>query len=451
MVKSANLFVCSQCGYETTKWLGRCPGCSAWNTLVEQPAESLPRMAPSAAAVPIPLQTITEEDLQRLQSGNGELDRVLGGGIVPGSLILLGGDPGIGKSTLLLQVADTIAGQGVKVAYLSGEESMKQLRLRSLRLGIAGDGVFLLNEPNIDYLEASLKDLAPAVVIVDSIQTVYTARISSIPGSVAQLRECTARIMDYAKRTETTFFLVGHVTKEGALAGPRVLEHMVDVVIYFEGDKNVSFRLLRGVKNRYGSTDEVGLLEMSGQGLVEVADPSYVFLSAGQFISSGTAVSCSFEGSRPLLIEVQALVSAAGPGYARRMASGIDQNRLALIIAILEKRRGYPLASHDVYLKVTGGLFLKDPSVDLAIAAAIISSYREKPLSPDTVFLGELSLSGQVRPVPFLEQRLKEIERMGFRKVILPESSVQRGSPGSRLEYIEIRTMDDLVERITEG
>lgn len=451
MSKATSIFVCNECGYESAKWLGRCPGCSAWNTMIEERVETNRRQSQSPVAYPVPLQKITQDELRRLSSGIGELDRVLGGGIVPGSLILLGGDPGIGKSTLLLQVANVIARSGYKVVYLSGEESMKQLRLRSLRLGVEGEGVYLLNEQNIDQLESSLQELSPAVVIVDSIQTVYTSRISSIPGSVAQLRECTARILEYAKRTETTFFMVGHVTKEGALAGPRVLEHMVDVVVYFEGDKNVSIRLLRGVKNRYGSTDEIGLMEMSGQGLVEVLDPSYVFLSPGQTVSSGSAVSSSFEGSRPLLIEVQALAAPSGPGYARRMASGIDQNRLSLIIAILEKRCGYPLTMHDVYLKVTGGLFLKDPSVDLGIAAAIISSYREQPIPADTVFIGELSLSGQVRAVPFLEQRLKEIDRMGFRKVILPESSFKRGYPDFRLEFIEIRTIDDLVERMMEG
>lgn len=451
MSKTVTRFVCSECGYESSKWLGRCPGCLTWNSLIEEVINPSKSPSPQPIAYPVPLQSIAQDQLQRMSSGNNELDRVLGGGIVPGSLILLGGDPGIGKSTLLLQVASSLARSGHKVVYLSGEESMKQLRLRSLRLGVEENGVYLLNEQNIDQLEESLRELAPAVVIVDSIQTVYTSSISSVPGSVAQLRQCTAQILEYAKRTETTFFLVGHVTKEGALAGPRVLEHMVDVVIYFEGDKNVALRLLRGVKNRYGSTDEVGLMEMSGQGLVEVTDPSYVFLSPGQTLCSGSAVSSSFEGSRPLLIEVQALVAGAGPGYARRMASGIDQNRLALIIAILEKQRGYPLASHDVYLKVTGGLFLKDPSVDLAIAAAIVSSYRETPISAGTVFIGELSLSGQIRPVPFLEQRLKEIDRMGFRKVILPESSVRKVSPGLRLELAEIRTIDNLVELITEG
>jgi len=451
MKKTGTHFVCSECGYESSKWLGRCPGCLTWNSLIEEVINLSNSPSLHQVARPVPLRSIAQNQLQRMSSGNSELDRVLGGGIVPGSLILLGGDPGIGKSTLLLQVASNLARCGQKVVYLSGEESMKQLRLRSLRLGIEEEGVYLLNEQNIDQLEASLQELAPAVVIVDSIQTVYTSSISSVPGSVAQLRQCTAQILEYAKRTETTFFLVGHVTKEGALAGPRVLEHMVDVVIYFEGDKNVTLRLLRGVKNRYGSTDEVGLMEMSGQGLVEVTDPSYVFLSPGQNICSGSAVSSSFEGSRPLLIEVQALVASAGPGYARRMASGIDQNRLALIIAILEKQRGYPLAAHDVYLKVTGGLFLKDPSVDLAIAAAIVSSYRETPIATDTVFIGELSLSGQIRPVPFLEQRLKEIDRMGFRKVILPESSVRKVSPGLRLELVEIKTIDSLVELITEG
>lgn len=452
MAKSISRFVCTECGYEASKWLGKCPGCASWNTLVE---ESVPRKKAGQAEMRIPavpLDSVSGDAVYRYSSGIGELDRVLGGGIVPGSLVLIGGDPGIGKSTLLLQVADHVANTDKRVIYLSGEESLRQIRLRSLRLGINNSNIYLVSEQNIELLADYLRDINPALVIIDSIQTVYTSGVSSIPGSIAQLRECTARITDLAKKTDIPVFLVGHVTKEGSLAGPRVLEHMVDVVIYFEGEKNFTLRMLRGVKNRFGSTDEIGLMEMSGQGLVEVLDPAYVFLGHSSSASSGVAIAASYEGSRPVLVEIQSLVVSSGPGYARRMASGIDQNRLALIIAVLEKRRGYPLASHDVYLKVTGGLFTRDPSVDLGIAAAIISSYREKTLPRDTIFIGELSLSGQVRSVPFLEQRLKEADRMGFKRVVLPRSaSAREGLPGSDFEIIEVETIDDFVETIAEG
>jgi DNA repair protein RadA/Sms len=399
----------------------------------------------------VALCDIPNNKLYRFPSGMGELDRVLGGGIVPGSLVLLGGDPGIGKSTLLLQVAHFVAENGKKVLYLSGEESAGQIRLRSLRLGINSASIFFLNEQNIDLLGSYLKELEPDFIIIDSIQTVYSENLSSIPGSVSQLRECTARIMEMAKKSDKVFFLVGHVTKDGALAGPKVLEHMVDVVIYFEGEKNFSFRLLRGVKNRFGSTDEIGLLEMSASGLSEVLDPSLVFLSAKDPTVCGSAVVASFEGSRPLLIEMQALVSSAGPGYARRMASGIDQNRLALIIAVLEKKRGFKLSAYDVYLKVTGGVFLKDPCVDLGIAAAILSSYRERPLPVDMVFIGELGLSGEIRPVPFLDARLKEVEKMGFKRAVIHSGTNLGGRNQGELEIIEVRNLDDFIETVMEG
>ncbi len=402
-------------------------------------------------AFPLKISSISDQDILRLSTGISELDRVLGGGIVPGSVVLLGGDPGIGKSTLLLQVADFIAREGKTVIYLSGEESLKQVRLRSLRLNIHNDNIYLLNEQDIDLLDSYIKEINPELVIVDSIQTVYSPDISSIPGSVSQLRECTARITNIAKSNDKAFFLVGHVTKDGALAGPRVLEHMVDVVVYFEGEKNYSFRLLRGVKNRFGSTDDIGLMQMSGQGLVEVLDPSYVFLSSSLPGSNGTAITASFEGSRPLLIEVQALVAISGPGYPRRMASGIDQNRLALIIAVLEKKTGYNLSGSDVYLKVTGGVFLKDPSVDLGIAAAIISSHREKPLPSDMVFIGELSLTGQIRSVPFLDLRLKEVEKMGYKRVVIPGSTYRNRAYSTGLEVLEVNTIEEFIDLIMEG
>jgi len=451
MGKIVTRFVCKECGNESAKWLGRCPGCGSWNSLLE---ESGPKRM-SARSVrkiqPVALSDIPNSPLYRYSSGMIELDRVLGGGIVPGSLVLLGGDPGIGKSTLLLQTANFIAVNGKKVLYLSGEESAGQIRLRSLRLGIDSASIYFLNEQNIDLLGGYLQELKPDLVVIDSIQTVYSESLSSIPGSVSQLRECTAKIMDMAKKSDRVFFLVGHVTKDGALAGPKVLEHMVDVVIYFEGEKHFSFRLLRGVKNRFGSTDEIGLLEMSGLGLKEVLDPSQIFLSAKDPTVCGSAVVASFEGSRPLLIEMQALVSSTGPGYARRMASGIDQNRLALIIAVLEKKRGFNLSAYDVYLKVTGGVFLRDPSVDLGIAAAILSSYRERPLPVDMVYLGELGLSGEIRPVPFLDARLKEAEKMGFKRVVIPSGANLGGRNIGGLELMETRNLDDFIETVMGG
>lgn len=451
MGKITSRFVCKDCGYESAKWLGKCPGCGNWNSLVEERGPK-PKVAQSISRIqPIALSDITNAPLYRLASGMAELDRVLGGGIVPGSLILLGGDPGIGKSTLLLQVADAVAGGDKKVLYLSGEESAGQIRLRSQRLGIDNDSIYFLSEQNIDRLGSYIEDLDPVLVMIDSIQTVYSENLASIPGSVSQLRECTARVMELAKKTDRVFFLVGHVTKDGALAGPKVLEHMVDVVVYFEGEKNFSFRLLRGVKNRFGSTDEIGLLEMSALGLKEVLDPSQIFLSTKDPTVSGSSVVASFEGSRPLLIEMQALVASTGPGYARRMASGIDQNRLALIIAVLEKRRGYNLAAFDVYLKVTGGVFLRDPSVDLGIAAAILSSYREKPLPLDMVFIGELGLSGEIRAVPFVEARLKEAEKMGFKRVAVPAGVNCGGYRSGSLEILEIKNLDDFIDNVMEG
>ncbi|MCX5779858.1 MAG: DNA repair protein RadA [Firmicutes bacterium] len=451
MGKNITRFVCSDCGYESVKWLGRCPGCGNWNSLLEESGPKRPPARSIHRVQPIALSDIPQAPLYRFSSGMAEMDRVLGGGIVPGSLILLGGDPGIGKSTLLLQVADFIAGNDKKVLYLSGEESAGQIRLRSQRLGIASDSIYFLNEQNIDLLGGYLQELDPELVIIDSIQTVYSENLASIPGSVSQLRECTAKIMDLAKKSDRVFFLVGHVTKDGALAGPKVLEHMVDVVIYFEGEKHFSFRLLRGVKNRFGSTDEIGLLEMSGLGLKEVLDPSQIFLSAKDPSVCGSSVVASFEGSRPLLIEMQALVASSGASYARRMASGIDQNRLALIIAVLEKRRGFNLAAFDIYLKVTGGVFLRDPSVDLGIAAAILSSYRERPLPLDMVFLGELGLSGEIRAVPFIEARLKEAEKMGFKRVVVPAGAYCGGRQSGNLDIMEIKNLDEFIDKVMEG
>lgn len=451
MGKNVTRFVCVSCGYEAGKWLGRCPGCGSWNTMQEEKKEHKPGKGEEKRGRTVALSHIQNDEVQRVSTGIGELDRVLGGGIVPGSLILLGGDPGIGKSTLLLQVADYIARQGEKVLYLSGEESFRQIRLRSLRLGIDNENIYLLNEQNIDFLGDFIQEVKPGLIIIDSIQTVYSSSISSVPGSVSQLRECTARIMELAKTMDISVFLIGHVTKEGAIAGPKILEHMVDVVVYFEGDKNFAFRLLRGIKNRFGATDELGILEMTGQGLWEVKDPSMYFLDTADKNMSGTAVAVSFEGSRPFLIEVQALVSSSLPPYARRMAFGVDQNRLALLIAVLEKRRGVLLSNCDVYLKVTGGLFLKDPAVDLAIIGAVFSSYKDKPLPSDMVLIGEVGLSGRIRQVPFIDARLKEAEKMGYKKAVIPSGLSFKPGFKPDMRIIQVGMLDEFIEVLMEG
>ncbi len=450
MGKTTTKYVCNECGYEAYKWLGRCPGCGSWNTLIEEVVEKKAVQHGIKKVEALPLNSINNEEVYRFSSGIAELDRVLGGGIVPGSLVLLGGDPGIGKSTILLQVSNHIAGPDRKVLYISGEESLKQIRLRSLRLGINNADIYLSNEQNIDLLKEYVEEIDPHLIIIDSIQTVFTPNLASIPGSVSQLRECTAKIMEIAKKMEKAVFLIGHVTKEGAIAGPKVLEHMVDVVVYFEGEKNYAFRLLRGIKNRFGSTDEIGIMEMTALGLMEIPDPSYLFLTSREVKVSGVAIGASFEGSRPLLIEVQSLVTLSGPGYARRMASGIDQNRLALIIAVLEKRKGYQFSTYDVYLKVAGGVFLRDPGMDLAIAAAIVSSYGEIYLSGDILFIGEIGLSGQIRSVPNLEVRLKEAEKLGFKKAIVPQIT-GRKNLDINLEIIEVNTIEKFISILTEG
>lgn len=420
MVKARTLYSCSECGYYSPKWIGRCPGCNSWNTLVEEMREGNRKSSPVSESKARVLTELFTEDLPRFRSGNGELDRVLGGGIVPGSLILLGGDPGIGKSTLLLQTADSLGRQGKRVLYLSGEESPGQLKLRADRLGAQGDNIFILNESDLSFLPNYLEEIKPDVVMVDSIQTVHVPEIGSIPGSVAQLRECAGRILELAKTSDRPFFLIGHVTKDGSLAGPKVLEHMVDTVIYFEGDNNNYYRILRTVKNRFGPANEIGILEMSGTGLVEVDNPSRIFLEHRGSLP-GLAVVASFEGTRPILVEVEALVVTASIGYPRRMASGIEASRLALLAAVLEKRGGLTLGNKDIYIKVAGGANLKDPATDLGIALAIASSYCERPVLPGGVIIGELGLSGEIRSVPYMNLRLKEALKLGFSRVLIPK------------------------------
>ena len=449
MGKNKVKYVCNECGHVAAKWLGRCPGCGAWNTLSEEIITSVTqRSKPNQRATP--LSSITGEESSRFSSGLQELDRVLGGGIVPGSLVLIGGDPGIGKSTLLLQAAGHIAARGGRVLYLSGEESGYQIRMRALRLGIDSESNYLLNEQNLDLLPEYLEETKPTVVIVDSIQTVFTGEVPSIPGSVGQLRECAARILNLAKTSGVAFFLVGHVTKEGLLAGPKILEHLVDTVVYFEGGKEQVFRILRAVKNRFGSTDEVGLLEMSGGGIIEVPDASRVFLDGRDNSVSGSTVVAAFEGTRPLLVEVQALVAPSGHSYPRRMVSGFDQNRLALIVAVLEKRCGLALSSCDVYVKVTGGVFLRDPSADLGMAAAIASSFAEVPVPKDMVFIGEVGLSGQIRTVPALESRLREAAKLGFTTAVVPSNGLRGNSGLDSIKVVCIHSVKEVLEVMGE-
>ncbi|MGE5416727.1 MAG: DNA repair protein RadA [Acidobacteriota bacterium] len=448
MGKSRTLYVCQECGYGSPKWMGKCPGCNAWNTLVE---EVIKEANSSVSAIrtqsAVTLAEIEGEDGHRFSSGIGELDRVLGGGIVPGSMVLLGGDPGIGKSTILLQVAENLSCKGIKVLYLSGEESARQIKMRASRLGMKGTSTYILNEPDISLLSEYINEIDPQLVIIDSIQTVSVPEVGSVPGSVSQLRESTARLMELAKKSDRAFFLVGHVTKEGALAGPKVLEHMVDTVIYFEGDKNNYFRILRAVKNRYGSVNEIGIMEMSGTGLIEVDNASRV-LMGDRGDMPGSTIVASFEGTRAILVEVEALVVGAGLGYPRRMATGIDANRLALIAAVLEKKGGLQLGNKDIYLKVAGGTILKDPATDLGVAAAIVSSFYERRVPAGSVIIGELGLSGEIRPVPYLDIRLKEAEKMGLTAALIPKEKGKRSSDKSKLQIVQAETLDSMLRYI---
>ena len=440
MAKAKTLYFCSKCGYHSPKWIGRCPGCNSWNTLIEEVVEGNRKSSPVSGREARELTELITEDVPRFASGNSELDRVLGGGIVPGAITLLGGDPGIGKSTLLLQTADSLGRQGRRVLYLSGEESPRQLKMRADRLGANGANIYVLNDSNLSMLSGYLEEVRPDVVIVDSIQTVHVPEIGSIPGSIAQLRECAGRILELAKTSDLPFFLVGHVTKDGALAGPKVLEHMVDTVIYFEGDNDNYYRILRTIKNRFGPANEIGILEMSGTGLVEVDNPSRIFLEHRGSLP-GLTVVASFEGTRTILVEVEALVVTASIGYPRRMASGIESNRLALLAAVLEKRGGLALGNKDIYIKVAGGASLKDPATDLGIAMAIASSYYERPMMPGGIIIGELGLSGEIRSAPYLNLRLKEAEKLGFSKALIPKEIGKEDVSGLDLSISAVETL----------
>jgi len=414
-------FVCQQCGRESIKWLGHCPDCEGWNTFVEMVvrATTLPSRPLSA---PEELSRVSGEESPRLALSLEEFNRVLGGGIVPGSLVLIGGDPGIGKSTLLLQVSAMVAQDGGKVLYVTGEESVGQVKLRANRLGLGGERLYVLPETNLETILEHIEGASPALVVIDSIQTVYLDGLGSAPGSVGQIRECTMRLMQWAKVAGVPILISGHVTKDGAIAGPRVLEHIVDVVLYMEGEPFSAYRLLRGVKNRFGSTNEVGIFEMRGNGLVEVANPSEIFLSQRAREAVGSAVVPTLEGTRPLLVEIQALTSTTSFGFPRRTANGIDFNRLLLITAVLTKRAGLSLGNQDIIVNVVGGLRVSEPAADLGVALAIASSLRGAAIDPNLVAIGELGLSGELRAVPHLERRLGEAAKLGFRRCLLPRT-----------------------------
>lgn len=425
MAKDKTVFICNECGYESARWLGQCPSCRAWNTLEETQIAAPVKSAKSAPAgeAAVYLKDVSLERSDRWPTGFAELDRVLGSGIVEGSVVLAGGEPGIGKSTLLLQVADFLARQGRKVLYISGEESLRQVRLRAGRLGSCGD-ILMLAETEVSNCIERMRETSPDFVVVDSIQSMYSARLTPSAGSVSQIKECASQLTREAKTSGAAVFIIGHVTKEGAIAGPRVLEHMVDTVLYFEGERQGTFRILRVVKNRFGSTNEIGVFDMREDGMKEVANPSEVLLGERAKGASGSCVYPAMEGTRPMLLEIQALVSPTSFQMPRRMGAGLDYNRMALIIAVLEKRIGLKLYNQDVYLNVAGGLRLTEPAADLAMAASIVSSFRDKPVN-ETVAMGEVGLTGEVRAVSQIEKRLSECAKLGFKNAVIPKTNLK--------------------------
>lgn len=452
MAKSTMVYFCKECGYETSKWLGQCPGCGQWNSMVEEPARKkvvakVSNVKEGKSKVS-PITDISLEAEEKLSTGLGELDRVLGGGIVKGSLILVGGDPGIGKSTLLLQVCKNISERDNKVLYISGEESLKQIKIRANRMGEFSSNLLLLCETSLDNIEVTIKRENPKVVVIDSIQTMYKEDVAAAPGSVSQVRESTNILMQIAKNFGISIFVVGHVTKEGVVAGPRVLEHMVDTVLYFEGDRHAAYRILRGVKNRFGSTNEIGVFEMTKDGLAEVQNPSEFMLSGRPEESSGSVVACSIEGTRPMLVEIQALVCKTNFGMPRRTAAGTDFNRVNLLMAVLEKRLGYNLSQCDAYVNIAGGIKINEPALDLAIVMAIMSSYKDRAISNNTICFGEVGLSGEVRAVNMAEQRVLEAKKLGFEVCILPKVSLESIGRIDGIKLIGVSNVKEAVLQI---
>ncbi len=453
MAKAKTQFICQSCGYQAPKWLGRCPGCQEWNTFVEERIveEKVPErdlLGFEAEAVPTPITKIVPEERGRLRTGIGEFDRVLGGGIVFGSAILIGGDPGIGKSTLLLQTMNGLAAQGKRVFYISGEESLQQTRMRAERLGMASDQLYVASETSLEKILQDIQALRPSTVVVDSIQTIYSSDLPAMPGSITQVREASSRLIYLAKHLSIPVFLVGHVTKEGFIAGPKVLEHMVDTVLYIEGEGQHSFRILRAAKNRFGSTNEIGVFEMKDSGLVEVVSPSEFFLSERTRATSGSAIIASLEGSRPILVELQALVVPTHYGVPRRTSQGVDANRVSLLVAVMEKRLGVHLLNQDIFLNIAGGIRVEEPGADLGVIASISSSVKNRPVKPDLVIFGEVGLGGEVRGISRSEIRVKEAARLGFQRCILPKGNQEKMKGTKGIELIGVRTVQEAVEKL---
>ncbi|MBU4252735.1 MAG: DNA repair protein RadA [Candidatus Omnitrophica bacterium] len=454
MMKIRSVFSCSSCGYQSPKWLGRCPDCNSWNSFNEEDYTPVSSGAKERVSLykdgPVLLKDVVARDEDRLKTNILELDRVLGGGIVKGSVILIGGDPGVGKSTISLQVSNHLTQQGIRVLYVSGEESVAQTKLRAKRLGESGsDNLYIVNQTDLSLIIEYIKKLKPQVVVIDSIQVIFDPGISSSPGSVSQVRECAGALTQLAKTTGTSIFIIGHVTKEGTLAGPRVLEHIVDTVLYFEGDRFAIYRILRAVKNRFGSTNEIGVFEMASIGLVEVKNPSEIFLAERPSNVSGTIVTSILEGSRPLLVEIQSLVSRSSFGYARRRAQGFDFNRLSLLVAVLEKRMGLALEAEDIFINVAGGIKIEDPAADLAVCAVIASSFRDQEVIPRSVVLGEVGLSGEIRSISQVLTRVNEAEKLGFKQCILPKNSIKNLKfKKSEMEIIAVSTLKEALDII---
>ncbi len=454
MAKIKSVFICSECGYETPKWYGKCPSCGEWNTMNEE-IKDTSKNTPTAKArtfssysAPATINEISTEDEHRYDTGCKELNRVLGGGIVKGSLILLGGDPGIGKSTVLMQICQYM-GDSLKILYISGEESKRQLKLRAIRLGVSSHNLFVMTENDVEIICEQIKTVKPDLVMVDSIQTMNLTELSSSPGSVTQVRECTNVLMHTAKGCDIPMFIVGHVNKEGSIAGPKVLEHIVDTVLHFEGDKQMSCRILRAVKNRYGSTNEIGVFEMTDKGLKEVENPSEMLLSGRPKNVSGTCVTCTIEGSRPILAETQGLATQSGYGNARRMSTGFDYNRLSMLLAVLEKRAGYYFSNCDAYINIVGGLRVDEPAIDLSIAVALISSLKDMPVNEKAVVFGEIGLAGEIRAVSQAQMRVNEAVRLGFTKIILPYHNL-KSIVCDNVEIIGVKNIRQAFEAVTQ-
>ncbi|SEO77208.1 DNA repair protein RadA/Sms [Amphibacillus marinus] len=450
MAKTKTRFVCQECGYHSPKWMGKCPSCNQFNTLVEElEIKDNPKhtgIGQDSRQVPEKITAIKTKQEPRITTDMPEFNRVLGGGIVPGSLVLIGGDPGIGKSTLLLQISNQLANKDVAVLYISGEESTRQTKLRADRLGVTSDQLFVLSETNLHLISNQIDQLKPDFIVIDSIQTIFKDEVTSAPGSVSQVRECTGELMRIAKTNHVPIFIVGHVTKEGSIAGPRLLEHMVDAVLYFEGERHHTFRILRGVKNRFGSTHEMGIFEMKEEGLKEVLNPSEIFLEERSQGVAGSTVVASMEGTRPVLVEIQSLISPTSFGQARRMATGIDHNRVPLLMAVLEKRVGLMMQNQDAYVKVAGGVKLDEPAIDLAVAISIASSFKDKACRPNDVLIGEVGLTGEIRRVSRIEQRVQEAAKLGFKRAIIPSRNLDGWKAPKQIEIIGVQSIQEAMK-----